>query len=58
MIFGYSDVGSGEPVQFTDSPEPSLSAHEIFGLLTLSSDYMAHSSLPKCADSPESLLLA
>ena len=58
MIFGYSDEGSGEPVQFSDSPEPSLLAHEIFGLIALSSDYMARSSLPKCADSPESLLLA
>ena len=57
MIFRYYDEGSGVPVQMWDSTEPSLPAYEILELIPLSSDYLTHESLPKCADSPEFSLL-
>ena len=53
MIFRYCDEGSVSLCICADSPEPSLPAHDILVLIILSSDYMDHESLCKCADSQE-----
>ena len=47
MIFRYCDEVSGEPVQMCRL----ASAFAVLVLIALSSDYMAHDSLRKCADS-------
>ena len=54
MIFRYCDEVSGEPVQMCRLAR----AFAVLVLIALSSDYMAHDSLRKCADPPESSLLA
>ena len=50
LYFGAVTKAQASLCKCADSPEPLLPAHEIFVLIALSSEDMAHSSLHKCAE--------